>query len=424
MGLSKKHRAMVALIYSLYFFAPTISAISPAIAEIGNAYPSVSTAAIGYVVTITAILQAITALLAGVVAGRMRSLKPLVLFASLLYAASGCFPFLLASGQGFAALIVSRAFFGVATGIIMPLSNSLVMLTFDDESQRAGVVGVGNVMLSVGTIVTSLIGGYLCLVSWQTTFLVYALGLAILFLAFPAFKQAASLQSEEKGQPLPSGDQNEEETRQHGTKETPPSAQRRIPPKAFGYIGLFLLVIIATQPMVVYNANYIANAGIGDSVTAGYATAAFSLGGCLASLAFKRILKLLDTWTMPFSFAVAALSAILGYLGSTPGAGNLACYAIGIFLAGVALLVATCFTPIVIASVVPPRLLTTAMGLVSFATAAGTFLTTPIAQIASLASATDGTRETLIIAAACAVIATAATAIAVSRKNRIASKRK
>lgn len=411
MGTTGKRIGIYALIYSLYFFAPTISAMSPAVAEIGLAYPTVDTATIGYVVTITAILQAITALAAGAVAGRLKNLKPLVAFAALLYVVSGCFPFLLQDGQGFVALLVSRALFGVSTGIIMPLSNTLVMLNFPDEQQKAGVVGVGNVMLSVGTVVTNLIGGYLCLISWQATFLVYALGLVTLVLALTVRKQALA-------NPATDENPNRDAALKESNAPSQEPSRNAMPAAAFGYLLLFLVVIIATQPMVVYNAQYIASAQLGDSVTAGYTTAAFSVGGAIASLGFRRFYAAFGKWILPVAFAIATASAVLGYLGSSPVQGSIVFYAVGILLAGFALLLATCFTPIMVSSIVPPRLLTAAMGMVSFVTAAGTFLTTPCTQIAAALTGTDGIRAVLLAVAILTALAFIAISAAISAKSR------
>ena len=101
--------AITIVIMMIYFMSPTISAISPAVASISASYPAVSASAIGYVVTITAAFQAVTAVVAGALMGRKVKYRTLTIFSSALVVVSGCFPFVLQDGAGFALLLVSRA---------------------------------------------------------------------------------------------------------------------------------------------------------------------------------------------------------------------------------------------------------------------------------------------------------------------------
>lgn len=398
MAISKSmQRGVTATIFSLYFFAPTISAMSPALASMTAAYPDVSAAAMGYVVTITAILQACAALVAGMIAGRKVKFRTILIFAGILYVVAGCFPYFLADGQAFGALLVSRALFGVATGIVMPLSNALVMVFFQDESKRSGIVGIGNIVLSVGVIVTNLIGGYLCLISWQTTFLVHALGIVMLVLSIIFLPDSAFKAAEED---LKAKQAEEQETATAGT--TVAKGKARFPMIAVLYLFLFLIVLVITQPLIVYNATLIAEAGIGTSVTAGYMTSVFSIGGMVASFAFKYVYAKIKDWILPLAYVFAILGALCGYLGT--GSGSLALYAVSMFCAGVALLFITCFTPIVLSSIVAPELITMAMGFVSFITAAGTFLVTPLAQISTSLMHTTDVRCVLLVATAMAIV--------------------
>lgn len=380
-----KKQGIKATIFSLYFFAPTISAISPALASMASAYPTIDVATLGYIVTITAAFQAVTAVLAGLVAGKAFSFKSMLVFASLLYVLSGCFPYLLQDGEGFEMMLVTRALFGVATGIVMPLSNSLVMAFFDDKMERASLIGKGNVFLNLGTIVTNLIGGYLCLISWQTTFLVYGLGIVMLVFSIfcvPAGKSSGLEDEATKSERSSSG----------------------FPLVALTYILIFLMAGVATQPLLVYNAQFLSNSGIGDSVTAGYMITFFSIGGILASWGFSRIFNKIHEWLIPLSFVIIIAAALLGFIGSNPDGGNLVLYATGIFLSGFALLLITCCTPLAVTVIVKPEMTTTAMGLIAFATAIGTFLAAPFAQLVTFICGSDDVRLVLLGAIVCAVI--------------------
>ena len=394
-----------ATIYSLFFFAPTISAISPAMASLSLAYPDITPAGIGYVLTIAAAFQAITALITGAIAGRVVSYRALLVVSSILYVAGGCFPFFLADGQGFVSLLVSRAVFGIGTGIMMPLSNALIMACFSEHEVRTGLVGAGNVALNFGTVATNLIGGYLCLISWQMTFAVYALGSVVLVFSLLFLK--GSIVPEVK-----------EQDDGRGVVRAFAKSVAHLPAPAFGYPGLLLLTLIVTQPIIVYNAQLLAEAGIGTSVTAGYMTIAFAAGGVIASSLFKRIVSHLGSWLIPAAFFVAVLATALGYFSASPESGNIAMYVVAVFLDGASLLLVTCYVPVAVAGRIDAGLIAPAMGIVSFATAAGTFFAAPFAQVSAAIVSTGEIRAVLLCASLVTAVAMLVSLWALVRKAR------
>lgn len=398
-------RGLKATIFSLFFFAPTISAISPAMAALSQAYPEITPAGIGYVLTIAAAFQAITALVTGAIAGRVVSYRTLLVASSILYVAGGCFPFFLADGQGFTALLVSRAVFGIGTGIMMPLSNALIMACFDDSETRTGLVGAGNVALNAGTVVTNLLGGYLCVISWQMTFTLHILGSVVLVFSLLFLRGSVVPEVDESGE---------------GQSVARAFAKSivKLPAAAFGFPALLLLTLVITQPIIVYNAQLLAEAGIGTSVTAGYMTIAFAAGGIAASSLFKKIVGRLGAWLVPLAFLVAVLATALGFFGASHENGNIVMYALAVFLDGASLLLVTCFVPVAVAERIDSGLIAPAMGLVSFATAAGTFLAAPFAQVSAVIIPSGEIRAVLLCASFVALAAMLVSAFVLVRKRR------
>ena len=402
-GRTSSHYGILATIYCIFAISPTITSVAPALASIAGAYPSVDSAAIGYVVAITAIAQALTAILSGSIAGRLVSYRKVLVGASVLYLVSGCFPYLLADGQAFWALLLSRAIFGISIGLMMPLSNALVMIYLQDEDKRAGAVGIGNMMLNVGVIVTNLIAGVLCVISWQTTFLVHLVGfimllLSLLFLKGPQFEKRGRIEKADAG---------------HGD---------RLPLASMGFILLLLCMLVVSQPYVVYNAQFISAAGLGNSVTAGIMTTVFSLAGMVASLAFKPAYRLTGNVLVPLSFGLVIAGNLLGYLATSPQTASLLLYGAGFVLDGFGLLLITCYVPLAITGATPSSLVTFAMGLVAFATAGGTFLTTPFAQVATALAHTSDLRVSFLAAMALGAVVLVMTCVwLILRKARSAN---
>ncbi len=381
--------AITIVIMMIYFMSPTISAISPAVASISSSYPAVSASAIGYVVTITAAFQAVTAVVAGALMGRKVKYRTLTIFSSALVVVSGCFPFLLQDGAGFALLLVSRALLGVGLGTIMPLSNALVLASFSDESKRSQLIGAGNAILNIGTIVTNLLGGFLCGFSWQSTFLVYALGVILVALSVFVMREPAHVQAD----------------------EGPKRKGGKLPVLAFVFIIYFLLMCVVTQPIIVYASSLLAEAGVTNAMVPAAMTSVFSIGGIIVSLVFSFLFKVLRNALMPIAYVMAAFSLLACFFGCNATSPNIILFGVGAAGAGVALLIITCFTPMVLSQVVAPDMQSTAMGFVSFAMAGGTFLSTPFAQLAAIVTGSASIRMVLLVAAVVAVILVVTTAL-------------
>lgn len=379
------HYGILATIFCIYAIAPTITSVAPALASIARAYPTVDAASIGYVVAITAIFQAVTAVFSGSVSGRLIGYRTVLVSASALYLISGCFPCFLEDGQAFWALLLSRAVFGISIGLMMPLSNALVMVYFQEEDKRAGALGIGNVMLNVGVIVTNVVAGFLCVISWQATFLVHVVGVVMLLLAFSFLRDPRFGKREKTG-------------------EDDHKGRDRLPMASIGFILLMLCMLVATQPYVVYNAQFITEAGMGNSVTAGIVTTVFCLAGMVASLSFKFLYRLIGNALVPLSFGLVIAGNLLGYLATAPQSASLILYGVGFILNGLGLLYVTCYVPLAITGVTPPSLVTFAMGLVTFATAGGTFLTTPFAQLAIALAHSGDLRASLVAGSVLAAV--------------------
>lgn len=73
-------------------------------------------------------------------------------------------------------LLICRALVGVGVGIIMPMSTGLITYYFTRDKQDT-LMGYSSAMNMMGGVVATLIAGFLAMVSWRLSFLVYLLGL-------------------------------------------------------------------------------------------------------------------------------------------------------------------------------------------------------------------------------------------------------
>ncbi|MCK0167256.1 MFS transporter [Jannaschia sp. S6380] len=131
------------------------------------------------VLTTPALFTAPTAALAGAAVDRFGRRK-LLLVAIALYLVAGPAGWLVSSIW---ALLASRALLGVAVGIVMTASITLIT-DYYDGARRDEVLGRQAAFSGLGGIVFLLAGGLLADVSWRGPFAIYALVLPILILAW------------------------------------------------------------------------------------------------------------------------------------------------------------------------------------------------------------------------------------------------
>lgn len=148
------------------------TAVSPALSSIKEAFPDISNTSAKMVLTLPSLVMIPFSLLSGWFSTRMNK-KWLVLLGMALYILFG-----VGGGfvQSFTQLIIVRALFGIAIGILMPLSNTLI---FDlvDESKRSKMMGLAGSSNQLGGMLFLSVSGVLTGFSWRYSFGVYALAL-------------------------------------------------------------------------------------------------------------------------------------------------------------------------------------------------------------------------------------------------------
>jgi len=150
---------------------------------------------IGYVISMVALGMIPAGFLSGFLTGRYIKYRTTIIVAMICYIISGCAPFLLPDTASFGTLLVFRFIFGVAVGWSYPLASALTFKLIRGEEQRATWLGVGMAFFNIGTIFMELGGGYLAMLSWKHTFLVYLIGIIPLILVITMLKEPPRISS-------------------------------------------------------------------------------------------------------------------------------------------------------------------------------------------------------------------------------------
>lgn len=374
-AVQKKDSVVPAGVYitlmAIYFVVPSQGAVLAALADMAVAFPDVDPSLFGYMVSIVALAQIIASIVAGAVAGKKISYKMLLVIAIALYLVAGLIPYFIPDGGSFELILVSRFVFGLGIGCFKPMADALIAACFSDEGKRAGAYGFGNAFFNIGAIVFQMAGGFLCLISWQTTFLVYLLGIIPLLCVLFAFKEP------EKAE----------------VSADKPKQKVSIPISVWALFVMFLLTQIFQYPTFVYLSQFMAEAGLGDSAMAGTLLSAITLIGIVVAIFFGGIYRALKKMALPISAFCVAIGELCVYFACVNVSMPLMIFAVLIFGAGATIMMAGLSQEV--ARLVNPATAAIAMGFLSAFMNVGTFAATPYTTLVS--SATGGLLSTMII---------------------------
>lgn len=321
---------------------------------------------IGYVISMVALGMIPAGVLSGILTGRFIKYRTTILIAMVCYVISGVAPFLLPNDASFGTLLVFRFIFGVAVGWSYPLASALTFKLIHNEEQRATWLGVGMAFFNIGTIFMELAGGYLAMISWQHTFLVYLIGIIPLVLVAAMLKE-----------PKKDIEQEEEIAAKEGTE-----VDTKIPALVWPYVILLTCAVTLAMPTILFCSMIMASAFGADAATSGQLLSAMTVVGMLTGFTLGPVYKKIRKWTLPVAclwlgifFAGCAMFA------PAPGEGNMiaymACFLIGHW--GFAIIIPG--TSNVLTNLAPIGAATKTMGVFTCFHQAGCFLATPVAGL-------------------------------------------
>ncbi len=187
----KKNYMLKTAILSVSFLLMLRLTISPALAEIGKAFPSIAQGTLMMMVALPSLIAIPFGLVSGLVAHLLR--KKVVLYVGLAFFILGGIGPMFVSDFG--AILALRCFLGAGTGLFLPLATGLIADFFSGEERNA-MIGFQSTAVAVGNIATSMLAGALAVVSYKLSFLIYAFGfitLGLVALRMPEPPKPAAL---------------------------------------------------------------------------------------------------------------------------------------------------------------------------------------------------------------------------------------
>lgn len=259
----------------------TGSAVSPALANIRNAFPTASVDRIQLIITLPSFVLIPFSLFSGGLSSKVNK-KNLLVIALLLYLIGGLGPSFCNSINE---ILFFRVVLGAGMGLILPLSSSLIADYYSGE-KREEMMGLSNSIANLGSIIASILGGFLALYHWRYIFSVYLLAVFVLLFVLFAF-------------PEPPED--------HVKKDISFFINRKL--LYFGIIALFLN--IGFYVGITNLSLFIEEKHLGNSTTAGFAMSFLTLAGFIVGIILPYLSNTLKMYTIPFNLGIMGLGFIL-----------------------------------------------------------------------------------------------------------------
>ncbi len=267
------------------------SAISPALGEIADYFPSAET----FLIQLIAVMHALAVVPSLFFASwlTVRFSKKRVLLAGLLVFALGGISGGLA--ENIYILLLSRIVLGIGLGMVIPFSTALIADFFEGE-QKTRMMGLSSSFNMLGGMIALTISGQLAILSWKLPFLIYACGIPVLLLNAKYLPQVQSKKNKQNSsaiEPLP----------------------RRVYLVAFIMFLFCMMFFILTPTMALF----LRDNAFGDARMAGTAISFASLGGFTSGFVLPWTRKLTGKFFLAAMLAVTSTGFLSLYLSGVVG---------------------------------------------------------------------------------------------------------
>ncbi|HHX77080.1 MAG TPA: MFS transporter, partial [Firmicutes bacterium] len=190
--------------------------------------------------------------------------------------------------SNFTLILVMRAIFGIGLGLLTPLGNALILGIFEGEA-RASMLGIGNVVSTLGGILLKLMAGFLAAIHWRYMFLTHLLGLVTLVAGILFLKEPEKV-------------------------EQSAGLKVKLPGAVYLYGTVMALIFMALSPVLLGVSTIIIGEGLGDASDSAIVLAMFTTGAMTAGALFSRVYRIMKKFTVVFALFLAAIGlVILGY---------------------------------------------------------------------------------------------------------------
>lgn len=356
---------MGALIGSLtvYMIAPTANIPNVITAEIGALFPMMDPGTLSYWLTITNLVGMLGAFLFGTLAGKKLKFKTVTLIALACFIIGGGAPFFFPDEFPFALLLGSRAILGLGLGCFTPLAQTVIITTFsDDETKRSYWLGIGGICFNIALTFGSTLAGMLALISWQTVFAFYFLGLIPLIIFLIFFKEPAKI-----------AEANVKSTENK-------ISWREVPARAWVFMACFMLSMLVLGFFTSFGRTIVGEVGV-DPAIWGTFMSVRTVGSILVAALFGFIFKFAKQYCLTLGAVSIGIGFALFYFFSLGTEAILPVYYVGSFLIGFGMNMLTVGMAMVLSLYVSPAVVAFITGMNALAMNLGTFASSPVSQI-------------------------------------------
>lgn len=386
--LTGKQKLVLVVIVCVYFFAPTFNAISSTLALMPDYY-GISPSAASWITVLASPLACVAGLGVGTLVGKKISYRMCAILATVLFVIFGGLPFLWRDIP-FAALLASRAMFGLGCGCFAPLAQSVITHMFKDESARAAWIGIVNIIFSIGASAGTMVTGALAMDGvWQNAYAFYLFCIIPLVLVVLFFRDKEFISEEELAKTV---------------DENKPKEKRTIPGIAITFIVLFGFSVLLTQTFYGYGGIAMAESGC-DTLLTGTVFTVFTVASMVIATANAPLWKTFRLYNLPIAFLLITLGYVLSLVGY--GAGNVVFFFAAAIVMGVGCCMGGMVMPMVMSVTCSAGALTLAIGLQEVARNLGGFLSAPWLSTIGIAfgdTATVQFTAVLVLGIICTVV--------------------
>lgn len=269
-------------ILSVSMIVGTAAAINGNIATIAQSFPDVPLSTVELISTIPSFSLIISVLCSTFISKKL-GLKNTIFLGTVLCAFSGVIPVFVSEIY---IILLSRVIFGFGIGLFNSLLVTYITKLYSGE-ERTQMIGFHQATGSLGGILITFISGQLLKISWNASFLSYAIGFASIFL-FGLFVRPVSFTKEKKAE--------------EGTS----SIVQIIP-----WIILLFLTNLCYMIYGVKISTLIKEVGYGSASTGSYVLMALCAGSILTGTMFYKNMKIFQKMLLPVSYLILALSMFL-----------------------------------------------------------------------------------------------------------------
>ena len=182
-------------------------------------------------------------------------------------------------------------FVGAGMGIFVPSAQSIMFDNFDEKT-RQFVMGLQFSCINSGGLLMSLLCGWLTTIVWYGGHLQMLITIPFIIIACVVLPKDVKMRS----------------TPERSVTRT------KLPPRTYYYTFMIAIFMILYNVAIVNISTHLAQGNIGDSSTAGIATALFMGGGVVFGFFFPKVSQIAKDQVLSITFIVMAIGFALMYL--------------------------------------------------------------------------------------------------------------